>query len=66
MNWLMRKCKSCGKYTFNRDKCPLCGGELVVPHPPRFSPVDKYVDKRIKMKIESNMLDLDKKPSYVP
>lgn len=66
MNWLMRKCKICGRYTLGRDRCPRCGGELVVPHPPRFSPVDRYVDKRIKMKMESKMLELDRKPSYVP
>lgn len=66
MNWLMRKCIKCGAYTLSRDKCPRCGGDLVVPHPPRFSPVDKYVEKRLKMKLESNMIKLDEKPSYVP
>lgn len=66
MNWLMRKCKNCGRYTLTRDKCPYCGGELEIPHPPRFSPVDKYVEHRLKMKLERGILNLDEKPSYVP
>lgn len=61
----MRKCIKCGRYTLSRDKCPYCGGELIVPHPPRFSPEDKYVALRLKMKIESGKLNLDKKPFYV-
>ncbi|MEM0218193.1 MAG: RNA-protein complex protein Nop10 [Desulfurococcaceae archaeon] len=65
MNWLMRKCSKCGRYTLAKDKCPYCGGELIVPHPPRFSPVDKYVEYRIKAKLEKGVLDLNKKPSYV-
>ncbi|MEM2014282.1 MAG: nucleolar RNA-binding Nop10p family protein, partial [Desulfurococcaceae archaeon] len=31
MNWLMRKCSKCGRYTLAKDKCPYCGGELIVP-----------------------------------
>ena len=65
MNWLMRKCSRCGRYTLAKDKCPYCGGELIVPHPPRFSPVDKYVEYLIKAKLEKGVLDLNKKPSYV-
>lgn len=49
-----------------RDKCPRCGGELVVPHPHRFSPVDKYVEKRLAMKLEKKLINLDEKPGYVP
>jgi len=64
MKWLLRKCISCGRYTLAQDKCPYCGGELVVPHPPRFSPEDKYVALRVQMKLESKQLDLDKKPFY--
>jgi len=47
----MRRCRVCGRYTLRRDRCPVCGGELVVPHPPRFSPEDKYVVYRYKMKL---------------
>jgi len=56
MNWIMRKCPVCGKYTLKKDKCPACGAKVVVPHPPRFSPEDKYVEYRIKMKAESGIL----------
>ena len=64
MKWLLRKCIKCGRYTLSQDKCPYCGGELVVPHPPRFSPEDKYVALRIRMRLESKELDLDNKPYY--
>lgn len=64
MKWLMRKCSKCSKYTLRRDKCPYCGGELHVPHPPRFSPEDKYVELRLRMKIESGVLNTDEKPFY--
>ncbi|OYT40838.1 MAG: ribosome biogenesis protein [Desulfurococcales archaeon ex4484_58] len=64
MKWLMRKCIKCGKYTLARDKCPFCGGKLYVPHPPRFSPEDKYVSLRVRMKLENKLIDLDEKPFY--
>jgi H/ACA ribonucleoprotein complex subunit 3 len=66
MNWLMRKCTKCGRYTLSKDKCPFCGGDLVVPHPPRFSPEDKYVMYRLKMKLEKGEINLESKPPYVP
>ncbi|HDI01030.1 MAG TPA: RNA-protein complex protein Nop10 [Candidatus Bathyarchaeota archaeon] len=50
MRWLMRKCVNCGRYTLRQDKCPICGSEVRVPHPPRFSPEDKYVLYRLKAK----------------
>ncbi len=49
MRFLMRKCPKCGRYTF-QERCPVCGTRTVVPHPPRFSPVDKYVKYRVIMK----------------
>ncbi|MGC8573537.1 MAG: ribosome biogenesis protein [Caldisphaera sp.] len=52
MRWLMRKCVNCKKYTLNQDKCPYCGGPLKVPHPPKYSPSDKYVEYRYKLKYE--------------
>ena len=52
----MRKCIRCGRYTLRRDKCPVCGGELHVPHPPRFSPEDKYVAYRYRMKLLAGLL----------
>jgi len=46
----MRKCVNCGRYTLRQDKCPVCGSEVRVPHPPRFSPEDRYVRYRLAMK----------------
>jgi H/ACA ribonucleoprotein complex subunit 3 len=40
--WLLRKCTVCNSYTLRKDRCPYCGGTVRVPHPPRFSPEDKY------------------------
>ena len=50
MQWLLRVCAKCGRYTLRRDRCPSCGGPLRVPHPPRFSPEDKYVRYRYMLK----------------
>jgi len=51
----LRKCLNCGRYTLKKDKCPVCGGPLKVPYPPSFSPIDKYLTYRLKMKKESGM-----------
>ena len=56
MKWLLRRCKKCGRYTLRRDKCPVCGGELYVPHPPRFSPEDRYVAYRYKAKKNAGLI----------
>lgn len=50
----MMKCVSCGKYTLKRDACPYCGGSLKNPHPPRYSPHDKYVKYRLKAKLSNS------------
>lgn len=47
MRYLIRKCTKCGRYTL-KDRCPICGSETVSPHPPRFSPEDRYVAYRVK------------------
>lgn len=47
---LLRRCKKCGRYTLNQEECPVCGGEVGLPHPPKFSMDDKYRKYRIKMK----------------
>ncbi|MDT7879090.1 MAG: nucleolar RNA-binding Nop10p family protein [Candidatus Caldarchaeales archaeon] len=31
----LRRCSRCWRYTLRTDRCPVCGGELVIPHPPR-------------------------------
>ncbi len=43
----MRKCKTCGIYTF-QEICPICGRPTVSPHPPRFSPEDKFWKYRLR------------------
>ncbi len=30
----LRRCVVCWRYTLRTDKCPVCGGDLVNPHPP--------------------------------
>jgi H/ACA ribonucleoprotein complex subunit 3 len=50
MVWLLRKCEKCGNYTLKKDKCPYCGGKVHVPHPPKFSPEDKYLKYRMREK----------------
>lgn len=50
MVWLLRRCGSCGKYTLKGDTCPYCGGEVRVPHPPKFSPEDRYLKYRMALK----------------
>ena len=59
MRWLMRKCVVCGRYTLRRDRCPVCGGEVRVPHPPRFSPEDKYLKYRYLMKKLAGVLPVE-------
>jgi len=57
LKWLLRRCKKCGRYTLRRDKCPICEGELYVPHPPRFSPEDRYVAYRYKVKKQAGIVE---------
>jgi H/ACA ribonucleoprotein complex subunit 3 len=52
MVWLLRKCQKCERYTLNKDGCPYCGGTVRIPHPPKFSPDDKYLKYRMAMKKE--------------
>ncbi|MCG2870310.1 MAG: RNA-protein complex protein Nop10 [Vulcanisaeta sp.] len=58
MDSIMRRCRNCGRYTMRKDRCPYCGGELEVPHPPKFSPEDKYGRYRLLMKIMSGRVRL--------
>jgi len=53
MVWLLRKCEKCGKYTLNKEGCPYCGEKVRLPHPPKFSPDDKYLRYRMALKKES-------------
>ncbi len=64
MKWVMRKCSKCGRYTLHRDKCPECGSPLRVPHPPRFSPEDKYLRYRLEMKVKAGLVRLDRRSPF--
>ena len=58
MDSILRRCKNCGRYTMRKDRCPYCGGELEIPHPPKFSLDDKYGRYRLLMKIMSGEIRL--------
>jgi H/ACA ribonucleoprotein complex subunit 3 len=45
LKWQIRKCAKCGRYSL-KEKCPDCGNETVIAHPPKFSPTDKYARLR--------------------
>jgi H/ACA ribonucleoprotein complex subunit 3 len=45
--FVMRKCTKCGSYGLS-ERCSKCGGETIMPHPPKFSPDDKYLKLRMK------------------
>jgi H/ACA ribonucleoprotein complex subunit 3 len=53
LNKLLLKCKACGTYTLE-SKCPKCGSlETYSPHPPKFSPDDKYLRYRMPERYET-------------
>ncbi|MCE4603729.1 MAG: RNA-protein complex protein Nop10 [Aeropyrum sp.] len=56
MQWILRRCSACGRYTLRKDRCPSCGGKLVVPHPPRFSPDNRYLRYRYELKKKLGMI----------
>jgi H/ACA ribonucleoprotein complex subunit 3 len=54
MVWLLRKCSNCRSYTLRKSICPHCGGAAIIPHPPKFSPDDKYLKYRMALKTENS------------
>jgi H/ACA ribonucleoprotein complex subunit 3 len=52
----LRKCKDCGIYTL-KEECPKCGKRTGSPHPPKFSPEDRYGKYRRLMRMEVEKLD---------
>ena len=42
-------CPECRRYTM-ASKCPRCNIDAVTPHPPRFSPEDRYGKYRRQLK----------------
>ncbi len=55
---ILRKCKRCGRYTLRKDRCPYCGGEVVNPHPPKYSPDDRYFIYKLLTKILSGQINI--------
>jgi H/ACA ribonucleoprotein complex subunit 3 len=56
MRSLLRRCTNCGAYTLSKERCPRCNGPVKVPHPPKFSPEDKYQRYRILQKLLTGAL----------
>ncbi len=55
----LRKCVKCGRYTLDQEKCPVCGAPVRTPHPPKFSPDDRFARYRLAMKIISGELRIE-------
>ncbi|MEM2637260.1 MAG: RNA-protein complex protein Nop10 [Candidatus Korarchaeota archaeon] len=55
MRFKMKRCPKCWNYTF-AELCPYCGAQTQSPHPPRFSPADKWGEyrRRAKLQMESS------------
>lgn len=53
MKHLIRKCITCGAYTLMQE-CPRCGKSTLDPHPPKYSPDDKYVRYRVAERYEGD------------
>ncbi|HEY6405546.1 MAG TPA: RNA-protein complex protein Nop10 [Nitrososphaeraceae archaeon] len=47
MKHLIRKCPNCGTYTLKMD-CTSCKVRTINPHPPKYSPDDKYARYRLE------------------
>gem|GEM_PF-508419 len=47
---LLRRCTRCGRYTLERENCPLCGAPVRVPHPPKLSLNDRFRPYRRKLR----------------
>ena len=50
MTKYLQKCSGCSRYGLAnpKAKCRYCGGQLVNPKPPKYSPIDKYGEYRLK------------------
>ncbi|NMC76544.1 MAG: RNA-protein complex protein Nop10 [Candidatus Methanofastidiosa archaeon] len=51
----MKICPQCNNYTL-KDLCPICKVNTVNPHPPKFSPEDRYGKYRRMIKKERGEL----------
>jgi len=57
----MKVCPACGRYTL-ATTCPVCGEKTRTPHPPKFSPEDRYGKYRrmLKRSVMSSHIGGDK------
>lgn len=51
---ILHFCQECDEYTISPKKCPQCGNTVKTPHPPKYSPQDKYQKYRIPIFKENN------------
>lgn len=51
---MLRYCMKCKEYTLSTKICPKCGSAVKNPHPPKYSPIDKYQKYRILIFKEEN------------
>jgi len=63
MKPLMRRCNACNRYTLEKI-CPICKSESTTPHPPKFSPEDKYVRYRIHDRYKSKEISTSNISQY--
>jgi Predicted Zn-ribbon RNA-binding protein len=54
MRSLILKCPVCKIYTL-QNVCPRCGIKTITPHPPKFSPDDKYIILKSKDAYSENL-----------
>ncbi|MBU7004390.1 MAG: RNA-protein complex protein Nop10 [Theionarchaea archaeon] len=50
----LKRCKACRKYTLG-SSCPHCGERASSPHPPRYSPQDKFGKYRRMLKRDGRL-----------
>jgi len=51
---MLHFCSKCQEYTLSTKECPKCGDAVKTPHPPKFSPQDKYQKYRIPLFKQKN------------
>jgi len=49
----MARCMGCGSYTL-KETCLKCKENTITPHPPKFSPEDRYGKYRRQLKAMTN------------
>ena len=52
MKKLLRRCNQCHVYSLEME-CKHCDVRTIYPHPPKFSPDDKYVRLRLAERYKS-------------